>query len=162
VEQSVSISGRTGRRAAAGPSLVEQIVAELAPFIARRQRLMAREWCRQDISMTHLHVLVLLDTEGLLSMSRLADNLDVSLPNATGIVTRMEDRGLVRRIHGEDDRRVVFVQLTDAGRRALEEADMLRRQHISRVLETLSASQQANLLRAVRDLRAAFDRAHPD
>ena len=122
---------------------------------------MAREWCRQAVSMTHLHVLLLLDTEGSLSMSKLAEQLDVSLPNATGIVTRMEERGLVERIHGEDDRRVVLVQLTSEGRSALDRVDSLRRQHITRALRTLSASQQANILRAVRDLRAAVERLDP-
>ncbi len=139
-------------------TLVDEIVAELGPFISRRQRLMAREWCRQAISMTHLHVLLLLETEGPLSMGRLAEHLDASLPSVTGIVTRMEERGLVRRSHGEDDRRLVLVRLTDAGQAALEETDVLRRQHISRVLETLSSEQQQNLLRAVRDLRTAFEK----
>jgi len=141
--------------------VVEQIVAELGPFIARRQRSMTRAWCRQEISMVHLHVLLLLDMEGPLSMSRLAESVDVSLPSATGIVTRMEERGLVRRSHGEDDRRVVMVQLTKAGHAALEEADYFRRLHITRALRSLKDNQLKNLLRAVRDLRDAFDRVEP-
>jgi DNA-binding MarR family transcriptional regulator len=116
---------------AAEQELVDQIVAEIGPLIARRQRFMARTWCRQEVSMVHLHVLLLLDTEGPLSMGRLAENIDVSLPSATGIVTRMEERGLVRRLHGEDDRRLVMVQLSEAGRSALEGADYFRRQHIT-------------------------------
>jgi DNA-binding MarR family transcriptional regulator len=150
------VTQRAHRSGTAG--LVDQIVAELGPMIARRQRVMAREWCRQAISMIHLHVLLLLDSEGPLSMSRLAESVDVSLPSATGIVTRMEERGLVRRIHGEDDRRLVLVQLTEGGRAALEKADDFRRQHITRALNTLSEPQLTNLLRAVRDLRVAFDR----
>jgi DNA-binding MarR family transcriptional regulator len=142
--------------------LVDQIVTELGPIIARRQRFMARVWCRQEVSMVHLHVLLLLDTDGPLSMSRLAENIDVSLPSATGIVSRMEERGLVRRLHGEDDRRLVMVQLSEAGRAALEEADHFRRQHITRVLRSLSRAQLTNLLRAVRDLRVAFDRVEPE
>jgi DNA-binding MarR family transcriptional regulator len=107
--------------------------------------------------MVHLHVLLLLDTDGPLSMSRLAEAVDVSLSSATGIVTRMEERGLVRRLHGEDDRRLVMVQLSEAGRAALDEADYFRRQHITRALRSLSHAQLTNLLRAVRDLREAFD-----
>lgn len=136
-------------------------MAELGPFIARRQRFMTREWCRQAVSMTHVHVLLLLDIEGPLSMSRLAEQLDVSLPSTTGIVTRMEERRLVQRIHDEDDRRVVLVQLTDEGRSALERVDTLRREHITRALRRLSTSQQANILRAVRDLRVAVESIGP-
>jgi DNA-binding MarR family transcriptional regulator len=142
---------------ASEPELVDQIVAEIGPLIARRQRFMARAWCRQEVSMVHLHVLLLLDTEGPLSMGRLAENIDVSLPSATGIVTRMEERGLVRRLHGEDDRRLVMVQLSEAGRSALEEADYFRRQHITHAVRSMSHAQLTNLLRAVRDLRQAFE-----
>ena len=44
-------------------------------------------------------------------MSRLAELLDVSLSNATGIVDRMEERGLVERVRVPDDRRVVLVRI---------------------------------------------------
>ena len=49
-------------------------------------------------------------------MSRLAEMLDVSLSNATGLIDRMEERGFVERIRVPDDRRVVLVQ-RDRGRR---------------------------------------------
>ena len=59
------------------------------------------------VSMTHLHILSMLDHHGELPMSRLADLLDVSLSNATGLIDRMEERGLVERVRDPDDRRVV-------------------------------------------------------
>ena len=62
------------------------------------------------MSMTHMHVMWLLQHHGDLSMSRLAELLDVSLSNATGIVDRMEERGLVERVRVPDDRRVVLVR----------------------------------------------------
>ena len=50
-------------------------------------------------------------------MGDLAEELDVSVASATGIVDRMEQRGLVERRHGPDDRRVVMVDLTATGGR---------------------------------------------
>jgi len=138
--------------------LVEQILGELSPWIARRQRAVARNWCQRSVSMTHLHVLLLLQTEGTLSMSRLADLLDVSLPNATGIVGRMEERGLVQRAHDDHDRRIVQVQLSAAGQAVLDETDLMRREQLARILEELTPDQQRSCLRAVRDLRAAAER----
>jgi DNA-binding MarR family transcriptional regulator len=44
---------------------------------------------KAGISMTHLHILWVLEHHGELPMSRLADLLDVSLSNATGLVDRM-------------------------------------------------------------------------
>ena len=74
-----------------------------------------KAWHRHSLSLVHLNVLAALEMEGPLSMKRLADAMDVSDASATGIVDRMEKRGLVERRHGTDDRRVVLVHPTDAG-----------------------------------------------
>jgi DNA-binding MarR family transcriptional regulator len=142
----------------AAPSVVDQILGELSPWIARRQRSLTRNWCQRSVSMTHLHVLLLLQTEGTLSMSRLADLLDVSLPNATGIVGRMEERGLVHRVHDDHDRRIVQVQLAPAGQSVLEETDLMRREQLTRILEELTPDQQMACLAVVRDLRTVAER----
>ena len=62
------------------------------------------------VSMTQVHVLSLLQHHGDVPMSRLADLLDVSVSNATGLIDRMEERGLVERVRVPDDRRVVIVR----------------------------------------------------
>ncbi len=47
--------------------------------------------------MAQLHILCILHGHGQMPMSRLADVLDVSLSNATGLIDRMEERGFVER-----------------------------------------------------------------
>ena len=74
-----------------------------------------RSWLKGSLSLIHLHVLTVLEADGPLPMSQLADTLDVSVASATGIVSRMEERGLVERQHDETDRRVVLVR-PDRGR----------------------------------------------
>lgn len=157
VTLSIHWSGTNAMSVVASP-LVEQILGELLPWIHRRQRALARDWCQRSVSMTHLHLLLLLQTEGTLSMSRLADFLDVSLPNATGIVGRMEERGLVQRVHDDHDRRIVQVRLSPAGLAVLEETDLMRQEQLAGILEELTPEQQRGCLRAVRDVRAAAER----
>jgi DNA-binding MarR family transcriptional regulator len=88
-------------------------------------------------------------------MSRLADDLGVALPNATGIVGRLAERGIVDREHADADRRVVLVSLNDHGRQLVGEMEEARRDRIRRLVEALDTDQQERLLHAVRDLRAA-------
>ncbi len=88
-------------------------------------------------------------------MSRLADDLGVALPNASGIVNRLAERGIVEREHDVEDRRVVRVSLTDAGRRLIGEMEESRRARIRQLVGALDAAQQASLLQSVRDLRDA-------
>ena len=88
--------------------------------------------------MMHLYVLGVLDEEGSIPMSRLAEVLDVSLSSTTGIVTRMEERGLVERTHVREDRRVVLVGLTSAGREMAASIESAGRDHLAGVLGELT------------------------
>jgi MarR family transcriptional regulator, organic hydroperoxide resistance regulator len=61
------------------------------------------------------HALRMLDPEEPMPMSALADRLFCDASNVTGIVDRLEARGLVERRAYEGDRRVKALTLTEAG-----------------------------------------------
>ena len=75
--------------------------------------------------------------EGL-RMNELAERILYSKSGFTRVVDRMEDEGLVRRVRPENDRRSIFVVLTDDGRETMERARRHHRhgieQHFSRHL----------------------------
>ena len=137
--------------------LVEQILEQLEPLIARQRGAVARHGCLRAISSTHLHVLYLLETEGPMPMGRLAELLDVSLPNVTGIVDRMAERGFVERGRDGDDRRVVTLTVTESGRETVEEIDQIRRVTLAKTLSRLTTDQQVRALQTFTDLRAAME-----
>ena len=138
-------------------AVVEQILDQLAPLIARQRKALVQAGCFRQISSTHLHVLYMLVGRDGTTMSRLADQLDVSLPNVTGIVERMVERGLVERTRPEDDRRVVEVRITAAGRATLDEIDTIKRQEMANVIGRMTPEQQARALRAFTDMRIATE-----
>ena len=70
-----------------------------------------------DLSPVQCHVLHLIEPGRPLPMSRLADTLSCDASNVTGLVDRLESRGLVRRQPSIEDRRVKVLQLTPAGSR---------------------------------------------
>lgn len=67
-----------------------------------------------DLSPVQAHVLRQLG-EGALAMSTLAHYLSCDASNVTGLVDRLEARGLVERKSSEQDRRVKMLVLTEAG-----------------------------------------------
>jgi DNA-binding MarR family transcriptional regulator len=138
-------------------SLAGLILDEVAPIIARAKAAWAARCHERGLSMTHFQVLALLDRGGPLTMSRLADQLGVSLPNATGIISRMEERGVIERTHDEQDRRLVVVRLTDSGKEFGRELGDLRRAQLTTLIEAMTPEQQDHLLRAIRDVRAAME-----
>ena len=117
---------------------------------------------RIGLSFTHFHIVSLLERHGEMPMSRLADMLDVSLPNASGVVDRLEDAGYVERSRVADDRRVVLVRTTEAGRQKLAEADVLKDEMVQGLLDRLDDRQLAQLAASVQDLAVAAEDAFPE
>jgi DNA-binding MarR family transcriptional regulator len=62
-----------------------------------------------------------LDPEAPLAMSALADTLACDASNVTGVVDKMEARGLIARQGAENDRRVKVLVVTEKGRQVRRE-----------------------------------------
>ncbi len=144
------------------PDLVTQILDQFEPLVARQRKAVVQAGCFRSISSTQLHVLFLLVSQGSMPMGRLADHLDVSLPNVTGIVERMVEHGQVERTRSDDDRRIVEVAVTAAGRQTVEEIDMIRRSQLAAVICRLNAEQQERALRTFTELRQAAEELHTE
>jgi DNA-binding MarR family transcriptional regulator len=139
-------------------TLERELLDEMTGWSPRDRGGVFKSWHRHALSLVHLNVLTALEAEGPLSMTRLAEAMDVSDASATGIVDRMEKRGLVERMHGTDDRRVVLVHATDAGRQIFIDMAAHRRERLSKILAELTADEIAALLIGMRAIHAARKR----
>jgi DNA-binding MarR family transcriptional regulator len=73
-----------------------------------------------DLAPGQMAALKWLDPETPVPMRELANALCCDNSNVTGIIDRLEDRGLVERRPGEHDRRVKMLCVTPEGRRVRE------------------------------------------
>src|SRR5262244_1605420 len=85
-------------------------------FFSRRADLpaLAAEF---DLSPAQCHVLHLIEPGRPIPMGQLAETLACDASNVTGLVDRLESRGLVRRRPSSTDRRLKVLDLTPAGAR---------------------------------------------
>ena len=135
-----------------------------APIIADFRAAMNQVKCasserlvRMGVSMAQVHIMYTLQRNGEMPMSRLADVLQVSLSNATGLIDRIEERGFVERTRVPEDRRVVMIRVTDAGRRMLEEVDAISSDLLRSVFGRIGRSQVAAVGRAIAELRRGLE-----
>src|SRR2546422_3737494 len=70
-----------------------------------------------QLSPAQCHVLHLIEPGRPIPMGQLAETLACDASNVTGLVDRLESRGLVRRRPSAEDRRVKVLDLTSAGAR---------------------------------------------
>jgi MarR family 2-MHQ and catechol resistance regulon transcriptional repressor len=136
-------------------ALERELLDEMTAWSPRDRGGVFKTWHRHALSLVHLNVLSALEAEGPLSMRRLAEAMDVSDASATGIVDRMEKRGLVERRHGTGDRRTVLVQPTDAGGQVFVEMAAHRRGVLSSVMAELTEEEMTALLVGMRAIHAA-------
>src|SRR6266516_3014766 len=104
-----------------------------------------------QLSPAQRHVLHLIEPGRPIPMGQLAETLACDASNVTGLVDRLESRGLVRRRPSAEDRRVKALELTPAGAR-------LRSKVLERLtkppdsLGRLSADEQRALVKILKRL----------
>jgi DNA-binding MarR family transcriptional regulator len=101
---------------------------------------------------------------GLLSMlaerSRMLTELawlqGVSLPTMSNSISSMVDRGWVRRTAPAEDRRIVMIEVTTAGRAALERVARCAETHLAEVLAPLDVTARRRMQRGLGVLHKVF------
>ncbi len=107
----------------------------LGPILVRGLRLMpAVEGMEREFSFSQTLILMMLLTQQSVKMKELARLLGLSRANATGLVDRLEARGLVERRHSTEDRRVVHVSLTRKGQQTARKLNEARRTGLAQMM----------------------------
>lgn len=114
---------------------VSYAVAQLMPRIIQGVQL--DFFVKRRVTQTQLLVLLAIHVAERCTMGTLARNMHVRMPTATGVVTRLARAGYVRRCPDPEDRRQVFVELTDKGRAFIQAFQGVIRARWQEVLKTL-------------------------
>ena len=118
---------------------------------------------RAEITPEQYWLLRLLNRSGPLSISELANRLDIAISSATISCKRLEKAGLLTRERQSDDERVVRVALTAAGLAQIDAWGQRKREALTRMLNVLDAQEQQTLQSLIeRVLEDADSRAVED
>ncbi len=132
-------------------------ISRIGQHIARRQEDV---FGRFGLNRGEVGVLSALRVAGpphRLSPTSLFKGLMLSSAGMTSRIDRLERRGLVRRIPDPTDRRGVLVELTERGRKILEEAVAANTENEAAVLAGLSPKQIADLGKLLRKVLANLE-----
>ncbi len=138
-------------------ALIDEIIADFKSTTWAMKCAMGERLVRLGISMAQFHIAVTLQRNGVMTMSRLADLLGVSLSNASGLIDRLEERGYVERTRVPEDRRIVMVRITTTGARLIEENDALSDELMRDILGHLDPDELPAIARATAGVRAALE-----
>jgi DNA-binding MarR family transcriptional regulator len=96
------------------------------------RRVALRLFVEEGITEPQFQALMLLVENGPVLMRKMSDEMLVTPANVTGIMDRLEEKSLVRRTAGKEDRRATIIEITSEGkalyeRVAIKKADMLQK-----------------------------------
>lgn len=132
----------------------EQLAAELRPVLTSITVSWRREMgSATGVGVSQAQLLLALATCGAQRVSQIAASQGVSGASATGLISRMEGAGWVRRCPDPADGRGVVVEMTDLGRQVLDEAAAVRTRLLTARLGALSPEHRARIAAALPALR---------
>lgn len=119
-------------------------------------KLLQRDLDRYGLSGVEYGILRNLGEE-VLTLSELSQRLLRVNSNITALIDHLEQRGLVERIRDREDRRVIRVQLTGAGRALRSRVVPDHNHYVIEMLAPLSAAETASLIQLLGKLQTICD-----
>jgi DNA-binding MarR family transcriptional regulator len=104
-----------------------------------------KHWMTLSLSTTQVKSLFCIVENERISSKKLADMLFVTPANVTGIVDKLIEQGFVRRVENSEDRRVVFLETTDEGKKLIANLEQMATEHTAKMLSGLSGEELNHL-----------------
>jgi DNA-binding MarR family transcriptional regulator len=104
-----------------------------------------KHWMALSMSTSQVKTLFCIIENEKISSKKLADILEVTPANVTGIIDRLIEQGLVRRVESSQDRRVAFLEVTQAGNKLIENLEQHVVERSTGMLSGMSADDLDHL-----------------
>lgn len=143
----------TTRRTATVARPDAELAARLRLVIARLARTV-RQHAAAGLTPSQLSALSTIEEHEPIRMSDLAGHESVGAPVITRVIDSLEKVGYVTRVSDPTDRRACLIELTDGGRKVLQELWSARATALTQRISRLSTSQTAALAAALPVLEA--------
>ena len=103
-----------------------------------------------------LTVIVFVGQHKNVKMSDIADNIAAPMSTLTSVVDKLVEKNLINREHSGEDRRVINVSLSTAGKEAYKNLLTQKKKVADRMLSQLSEKDQALFIKYLNDLAATI------
>jgi DNA-binding MarR family transcriptional regulator len=110
----------------------------------------------QDITNNDMHVIQAIGIGEPKNMSTIAKELSVTVGTLTIAMNSLVKKGYVNRERGVEDRRVVYISLSEKGYKAYEHHEHFHHEMIDEILKDLTPEETTELVKALTKLNHWF------
>jgi DNA-binding MarR family transcriptional regulator len=109
------------------------------------RRVGLRLFAEEGMTESQFLALSLLVENGSMLMRRMSDEMLVTPANVTGIMDRLEEKDLVRRTSGNEDRRATIIEITPDGKALYERVAIKKAEMLQKALATFTKDELMTL-----------------
>ena len=139
------------------PDPVKEIIYQIRRLIQARELYTKELNKKYSVTAAQLNCVLALHESGPLPLSHIAKLIMVESSTVTGIIDRLEQKGLVERVRNSRDRRVITIKLTEAGTRLANNAPPPIQQKIMDGLKKLPKEDIERIVAALNMLTHMLD-----
>lgn len=114
-----------------------------------------------DLTLLQLQVVLLVQEKGKVMMKELAETLCVKPPSITPLVRRLVKKNMIEKVPGEEDKRKIYVHLTEHAKLSLEEVFAEKIQVMTAMLSVINKSDQKQLLSLLQRIEEGLSKNIP-
>lgn len=114
-----------------------------------------RDMKKNGLSANEFAVLELLFHKGRSPLQQIGDKILVTSGGITYTIDKLEGKGLIRRVPCEEDRRVIFAEMTDEGRNTMEELFPRHAEAIEQIMQGLTPEEKETVIPLLKKLGVA-------
>lgn len=144
----------TSKHAAREPFL--DVVRELVWTYFAMESMSSANIRKLGLTPPQFDVIATLGNTPGMTFKELGEKTLITKGTLTGVVDRLEQKGLVKRVAAADDRRSLIARLTPAGEKVFEEAFTAHIQHMKQRFTQMNAKEREQVVATLRKLRSLF------
>lgn len=121
-------------------------------------RAVEKTFSRYDVSVLEYRILRILDENEKMTMANLAEINYVTQAWITGMIDKMESKNLVKRVRSEKDRRVIYIENTEEGKKTFKSMKKVHDLILQELLSKIDEKDVDELLRITTTLKLEMEK----
>lgn len=135
---------------------LNEILVNLFNSVLKMEEDAISESSRHNLSITEIHTLTAIGTGKAKTMTQVAASLKISVSTLTVAINKLVDKKYVNRFRVPEDRRIVKIELTEEGIKAVLEHEDFHLKMVSEAISALNQEQQNLLIQSLDNINEFF------
>lgn len=129
-------------------TMLVQLFADIMDW--EEQALITEEF--KDITNNDMHIIDVIGIDNMKNMSAIAKQLRITVGTLTIAINNLLKKGYVERTRGQKDKRVVFISLSEKGKRAYRHHEKFHKDMVDSMLECLNEEETNAMIKGLQSL----------